>query len=110
MTLSELEPRWVGAYGQPDDAKQGLSFLCPHCRTVRLAIFFDRPICGRPAVDIKAVRRQQADPGHLCDEHVGRTLWRRVSGDTFETLTLTPSIDASAWGCWHGFITNGRIA
>lgn len=24
-------------------------------------------------------------------------------------LTVTPSIDASPSGCWHGFITNGEI-
>jgi hypothetical protein len=33
-------------------------------------------------------------------------LWQRT-GETFETLTLTPSVDCSAWGHWHGFITNG---
>lgn len=25
------------------------------------------------------------------------------------TLTLTPSVDASKHGHWHGFITNGEI-
>jgi hypothetical protein len=27
----------------------------------------------------------------------------------FETLTVTPSLDGSAAGLWHGFITNGEI-
>lgn len=31
-------------------------------------------------------------------------------GNDFSTLTVTPSIDASASGNWHGFITNGRIS
>ena len=35
-------------------------------------------------------------------------LWKRT-GENFETLTLTPSVDASAEGHWHGFITNGNI-
>jgi hypothetical protein len=26
-----------------------------------------------------------------------------------DDLTVVPSIDASACGCWHGFITNGEI-
>lgn len=30
-------------------------------------------------------------------------------GNDFSTLTVTPSIDASASGNWHGFITNGEI-
>ncbi len=38
-------------------------------------------------------------------------VWKRGSGDTFETLTLTPSIDANVdiAGHWHGFITNGEV-
>jgi hypothetical protein len=37
--------------------------------------------------------------------------WQRT-GDTFETLTLTPSIlrARARGGCgWHGFITNGAV-
>jgi hypothetical protein len=33
-------------------------------------------------------------------------LWQRT-GNTFETLTLTPSIDASP--DWHGYVTSGQI-
>jgi hypothetical protein len=35
-------------------------------------------------------------------------LWQRA-GDTFDTLTLSPSIDASKHGHWHGFIQGGEI-
>jgi hypothetical protein len=38
-------------------------------------------------------------PGHL---------WTRT-GETFETLSLSPSVDASPAGCWHGFVQNGGI-
>jgi hypothetical protein len=31
------------------------------------------------------------------------------SGKDFATITITPSIDASASGHWHGCITNGEI-
>lgn len=30
-------------------------------------------------------------------------------GNDFATLTVSPSIDASASGNWHGFIKNGEI-
>jgi hypothetical protein len=109
VKLTELEPHWVAEYNAPADAKQGVSFLCPHCRGLRLAVFFDVPICGRAPVDIKAVHRQQSDDGHLNDHHIGRTLWHR-EGESFETLTLQPSVDASHFGHWHGFITNGEIS
>ncbi len=35
--------------------------------------------------------------------------WAMKDGPIFETMTITPSIDASASGHWHGFITNGEI-
>jgi len=30
--------------------------------------------------------------------------------NNFETLTVSPSVDASASGNWHGFIRNGQIS
>lgn len=110
MKLTELEPRWASAYAAPEGTKQGITFLCPHCRVVRLAVFFDAPICGSPAVDIKQLHRDisEVENHPLRDVHVGAVLWHR-EGDSFETLTLTPSIDASRWGCWHGFITGGEV-
>jgi hypothetical protein len=38
----------------------------------------------------------------------GGLRWHRV-GDTFDTLTLTPSIDCSRFGHFHGFITGGEV-
>lgn len=108
MRLVDLEPRWVAEFSAPDDTKQGVSFLCPHCRARRLAIFFDLPICGAPPANLKQVHRDVHENDYLADHHIGRVLWHR-EGDSFETLTLTPSIDASAWGCWHGFITKGEV-
>jgi len=35
-------------------------------------------------------------------------LWQRT-GETFEDMTLSPSIDASNSGHWHGHITNGEV-
>jgi hypothetical protein len=32
-----------------------------------------------------------------------------ISGIDFETISVTPSIDASAAGHWHGFIANGEV-
>ena len=33
----------------------------------------------------------------------------KFEGNDFKTLTVTPSVDASASGNWHGFITSGAI-
>lgn len=113
MKLIELEPRWCSdSHPESADKKQGVTFLCPHCRARRLGVFFDTPICSSSPVDIVAFHKERlrVDAHPFDDIHVGGVLWHRVSGETFDTLTLTPSIDASAFGCWHGHITNGEIA
>lgn len=113
MRLTDLSPRWYGAGGPgiynadgtPAAVRTGIGigFLCPcapcaakrtgdweHDWYTRHFIPFTNPIDGGPPF--------QAD----------RPLWQRT-GDTFETLQLTPSIlsDPAKGGCgWHGFIGN----
>lgn len=109
MRLVDLAPRWVGDYAMPS-ARQGVSFACPCCRTIRLAVFFDVGV-DTAAVDLATLRAARWEsPGgdHLADLHVGAVLWHRT-GETFDTLTLTPSLDASAFGHWHGYIRQGGI-
>lgn len=118
MKLTELNPRWVGAGGEgvsdkdgnpvPERHGVGLSFDCPcaSCaakRTgneesdfyLRVFVGFANPLDGGPPHDPR--------PG---------AQWQRT-GDTFETLTLTPSIQrhrVGDGGCdWHGFVTNGEV-
>lgn len=118
MKLTDLDPRWVSiSRWDSSDGTQhyydtpprigGISFNCPvhtaTCSTCgqylpqthRLAVFFSNPLDGgQPQVT----------------EH----LWQRT-GERFDALTLSPSIDVSRYigkdgvVCWHGFITNGEI-
>lgn len=90
MKLTELNPRWM-IETKEFEARlgMGISFDCPHCRKQRLGVFFKNPIDGHAPA--------------LRDN-----LWQR-GGVLFENLTITPSIDCSATGCWHGHITNGEI-
>jgi hypothetical protein len=91
MRLIDLNPRWfVDAALSDSRSGMGITFECPHCRTTRLHAAFENPIDGGPK-------------GEHSVHH-----WAR-QGETFETLTLTPSIDVSASGHWHGFITNGEV-
>lgn len=101
MRLTDLEPRWaldadIWVGGQLvhdlERSGMGLTFLCPHCRDTRLGVFFKNPLDGKPPSD-------DYDAGHL---------WT-LSGDTFENLSVTPSIDASKSGHWHGHVTNGEV-
>jgi len=94
--LTDLEPRWVTPIRFSVQLPTGVSFLCPCCGTQRLTINFRQPI----------------DPDNLLSD----TGWRAVepawdrTGDSFETLSLLPSIDFHASGHWHGHITNGMIS
>lgn len=99
MRLVDLEPRWATLYGHglrsSEPFQMGMSFLCPHCREERLWVPFKNPI-GQLTPE-EAVHYKPT--GHL---------WQRT-GETFEELSLSPSVDASAYGHWHGWITNGEI-
>lgn len=92
VRLIDLNPRWVTSAGRTG---AGLSFDCPGtcCATAavrqRMQVLFRNPMDG-------------GDPS------VGEPRWNR-SGSTFDDLTLTPSIDASASGHFHGWISNGEV-
>ncbi len=102
MRLVDLEPHWVGL--MPGHAI-GITFLCPHCHQCRVGVLFDVPIGGNSIEGIigrsLTVALQQAANSNMKQ-------WHR-QGDTFETLSLSPSIDTSEHGHWHGFITNGEV-
>lgn len=95
MRFAELDPHWfvLESGGQ----RCGLTFDCPHCKTTRLAVAFHRS--GFEAIDDEYIRAHSQETQHIWTE----------SGADFESLTLSPSVDASAAGHWHGFVTNGEV-
>lgn len=125
MKLSELEPRWLEYCGR----RVAIMFRCPHCRIVWLTCFFE-PVGSLPNLDdsIEVLRSSRgarrlfydallamghADPldgaYHDVVSCKSDCAWQRT-GDDFASMSVTPSIDASAAGHWHGFITNGECA
>lgn len=114
MKLLELEPRWFDVPGV-GGAIDGVSFRCPcaaclanPAKQVRLGVQFtpigvDRVVA---AMTQKEKLRHVHELGTF-DVPPG-IIWKRT-GETFETLTLSPSINAEASGHWHGFITKGEI-
>lgn len=101
MRLIDLNPEWDGVGGEgvfetatgspiPRRDRTGVSLDCPCGCEHRLHVPFANPVDGRGPTW----------PGYG---------WER-EGDTFETLTLKPSIQRERPArCWHGFITNGEI-
>ena len=95
MKLAELAPHWVVL--EQNGKCVGLSFECPHCRSSRLVVLFHRS--GREALDDAYIRAHSPGTGHI---------WN-MTGNDFDDLSLSPSVDASESGHWHGFITNGEV-
>jgi hypothetical protein len=102
MKLTDLNPRWVGAggdgirdrNGSPVPYQHGIGLLC------------DCP-CGKCNVPLYVQFKQPLDGGPPPDKS-GAPLWDRT-GETFENLTLRPSILRKDGCGWHGFITNGEV-
>lgn len=98
MKLLDLQPRWfVLEDGGP---RVGLTFLCPHCKNTFLGVAFHHH--GHEAMEDSYIRAHYADDPN-------KHIWDLQGQDDFATLTLSPSIDCSKSGHWHGFITNGEI-
>lgn len=106
MRLTDLEPRWI----HPNV----FVFLCPHCRKDLLS-------CKNVEMSMKDQRKLfekefGADWNNLVVPSNPSTVWSisgsvptDIRGAFITDLTVTPSIDASASGHWHGFITAGEI-
>lgn len=96
MKLTDLNPRWfVLEDGGP---RVGLTFDCPHCRSVRIGVTFHHR--GQEAIEDEYIHAHHPGPEPIWTE----------DGEGFENLTLSPSVDASAPGHWHGLVTNGQVA
>lgn len=99
MKLTELDPQFLGAGGEGISDAQGNPVPARH----GVGIGFDCPCgCGERCY-IEFVNPLDGKGLHRKDGHV----WNRT-GDTFETLTLSPSIQRTHGCRWHGFIENGE--
>lgn len=109
--LVNYEPHWVNLPQAADGVRFyiGLSFInpmgergpCPTCghnRDKRLAFSF------WPPIDPENLLRLM-DAASM--EQMSKRFHRRLSGDTFDTLTIMPSIGLDP--LWHGNISNGEI-
>lgn len=100
MRLVDLDPRYFVRKegGHP----VGITFDCPCCvgtpRGSRLAI----------ALHMDGTNFDP-DPANAQQFETGDTVWTITAGDDFTNLSVTPSVDASDAGHWHGYITNGEI-
>jgi hypothetical protein len=105
MKLIDLEPRWI--------TPNFFIFRCPCCQKAFLTC--KNIVLSREDVWNTLRTYLGEDWNEIVVPPKAETAWN-ITGSTrdpnasFPTdLTVTPSIDASASGHWHGFITNGEI-
>jgi hypothetical protein len=103
MKLTELDPRWLFKDGR----RIGFIFISPTDPKYYQSCFSE-PTPSRLQWELF---EQVLNDEHGASRVQGSkpTFAWTFSSDTFDTLTVTPSIDGSPGGLWHGFITNGEI-
>jgi len=98
MKLTDLEPRWLTPdlfiFRNPTGGRDWLSCKRAPIDRPQYKFFYEKcpDLIGQPIVGT-----------------VSEFCWNFEPNGDFATLTVTPSIDASSSGNWHGFITNGEI-
>ena len=100
IKLSELNPHWVGAGGEGISDKDGN----PVPYRANVAILFDCP-CGCSTQVLLTISNPLGGAEPIKDD---RHTWERT-GDTFETLTLTPSFRRASHCGYHGWVTSGEV-
>ena len=95
MRLSDLDPHWFVL--EDGGSRVGLTFLCPHCQQERIGVSFHHR--GREAIEDQYIHAHSPSTDHI---------WT-LDGAGFDDCSLTPSVDASKSGHWHGYVTNGEI-
>lgn len=106
MRLIDLQPQWHLYKGK----NVAFTFLCPHCQKVWLSCtrvglsyqeqfeaFIDKL---RDGLGLKGWEVVPCRPGYA---------WGMKDVADFNKISVTPSLDASPSGHWHGHITAGAI-
>ena len=99
MKLTDLNPRWVGTGGEGISDMDGNQV--PY--RANIAILFDCP-CGCDSDVCLNISNPLGGAEPLKDGNK----WERT-GETFETLSLSPSFLRVSHCKYHGFVTNGEI-
>lgn len=112
MRLTELDPRWLVRDGH----RVGFVFKSPtnpqwyqSCVTVCTPLHDQEDLFNAALPDVAEKPEYAFTKVQGCNQACAWTVAGGIENATFETISVTPSIDGSAGGLWHGFITNGEV-
>lgn len=104
MKLLDLDPQWL----VKDGRRVGFTFLSPTGKRGPIHWRQSCFVASPPSREQWALFGEDANV-QGCKPGVEWSIAGDIENASFETLSVTPSIDGSAGGQWHGFITNGEI-
>lgn len=120
MRLTDLEPKWL-VYAE---RRVGFIFRSPANRDWWQTCFVEKTplFTGSLPCDPDSYVTPDSQAGVIaasapevgpqwqgCDKDCAWAVAGGIESATFETLSVTPSLDGSKGGLWHGFITNGEV-
>lgn len=108
MKLIDLDPRWITENGK----RVGFTFISPKGghdgrRDFRQSCFVSPPATRDQLRAFEALHGEDAIV-QPCNPNAKWQIAGGIEAAHFATISVTPSLDGSAGGLWHGFITNAR--
>lgn len=108
MRLVDLDPHWI----MLDGRRVGFVFRSPIRNDNFWQTCFPEPVGERRRDQWELAQDAIGDNRAViqgCNRAHRWTIDGGIDAASFETMTVSPSLDGSAGGGWHGFITNGEI-
>jgi hypothetical protein len=105
MRLIDLDPQWL----VKDGKRVGFTFFSPMQSSGMGKSRWRQSCLVQPLSTDDQFELNGDAPVQQCNPACQWTIAGGIENASFETMTVTPSIDGSAGGLWHGFITNGEI-
>ena len=105
MRLTELDPQWI----IKDGKRVGFTFISPVQHNSTNKTVWRQSVFAVPTTSDEQFNLLGDAPVQHCNPGCGWKIEGELSNASFDTITVTPSIDGSQGGLWHGHITNGEI-
>jgi len=109
VKLIDLNPQWLTVNGK----RIGFTFISPRGghdgkRLYRQSCFINPPCTRDQLAAFSALHGEDAIV-QPCNPNAKWQIAGGIDAADFATISVTPSLDGSAGGLWHGYITNGQI-